>query len=181
MDYQEINSNVIQEGVWDEKTCVRRMGGYDIDKTNLPSDLKYLPKGAVLGFNSTTGKVYVIKTVKVAEAALSGATTIKIAKNSLVAVGDTLDGNEITAIDKSNTDYDALTVTAISADIAKDAVLADGNAANAIGLNYATVKIDGNPTCTPTVQAYEIEEDTLPYPVNDTIKTALTCRHAFKL
>lgn len=181
MEYQERNANLIQEGVWDEKHCVRRVAGFNIDKTNLPADLKYLPKGAVLALNAAKDKVVVVKTATVYEAAASGATAIKVKKNHVLVLNDTIGGNKITAIDKSNADYDVLTVASTSKAITVDTVLADANASKAIGLNYATVKLDSCPSCTPTIQAYEIEEDSLPYPVNTDIKTALTCRHDWKI
>lgn len=176
-----MNPNLIQEGVWDEKSCVCRVAGFDIDKTNLPADMKYLPKGASMALNSTGLKAILVKTAEVYEAAASGATAIKVKKNNALLVNETIGGNKITAIDKSNADYDVLTVAATSKAITVGTVLADANATKVIGLNYATVKLDSFPSCTPTIQAYEIEEDTLPYPVNADIKTALTVRHDWKL
>ena len=180
MEYRETNSNVIQEGVWDEKSCVRRQGGYDIDKANLPADLMYLPKGAVMAFNAENGKVKVVKTAKVYEKATTG-TSLKVGKDNIVVAGDKLGNLTVSAVDRTNAAYDVLTVSTISETLNVGDVLADANAEKAIGLNYATVKIDSNPSCTPTVQAYEIEEDKLPYPVNAAIKEALTVRHAFKI
>ena len=180
MEYKVTNADVIQEGVWDEKSCVRRQGGYDIDKANLPADLKYLPKGAVLAFNAENGKVKVVKTAKVYEKATNG-TSLKVGKDNIVVAGDKLGNLTVSAVDRKNASYDVLTVGTISETLNVGDVIADENAAKSIGLNYATVKIDSNPTCTPTVQAYEIEEGSLPYPVNAAIKDALTVRHAFKL
>ena len=180
MEYKVTNSNVIQEGVWDEKSCVRLQGGYDIDKANLPADLMYLPKGAVMAFNAENGKVKVVKTAKVYEKATTG-TSLKVGKDNIVVAGDKLGNLTVSAVDRTNAAYDALTVSTISETLNIGDVIADENAAKSIGLNYATVKIDSNPTCTPTVQAYEIEEGSLPYPVNAAIKDALTVRHAFKL
>lgn len=181
MEYKETNPTLIREGVWNEKTCVRRTAGFDIDKTNLPADMKYLPKGAVLALDANGLKAVLVKTAKVYETAVSAATSIKIVKGSALIVNDAIGDNKITDIDKSNADYDVLTVAELSENIAIGTVLADENASKAIGLNYATVKLDSHPSCTPTIQAYEIEEDTLPYPVNEIIKTALTCRHDWKI
>lgn len=121
MFYESSKSVVTKEGIWDEKSCVRRVGGYDIDVTKLPEGMTALPKGAVMEYNPATGKV------------------------SPITAGAATEGFIV------------------------------------LGLNYATVKIKGNPSCTVTLQAYEIEEDSLPYAINDTIKEALTCRHAFKV
>ncbi len=40
MKYEEMYPSNIQEGAWDEKTCVRLQGGYIVDETALPSTLK---------------------------------------------------------------------------------------------------------------------------------------------
>lgn len=180
MKYEEKFPSNIQEGAWDEKTCVRRQGGYVVDEASLPSALKWLPKGTPLAL-AADGKVKVCKTAKVYETAAKGATSVKVAKGHLFAVGDSIGGSAISAVDTSNTDYDKLTVAALGDNAAKDSVLDNGLSASVIGLNYATVELDGQQSVTPTIQAYEIEEDSLPYPLNDAIKTALTSRHAFKL
>ena len=180
MEYKVTNPDLIQEGVWDEKSCVRRQGGYDIDKSKLPAGLAYLPKGAVLAFLAVSGKVTAVKTAKVVEEAASG-TKLKIDKANIIVVGDVIGGLTVSAIDRSNADYDVLTVSSISEKLNIGDVIADANVSNVCGLNYATVKLDSYPSCTPTIQAYEIEEDTLPYPINNAIKEALTIRHAFKL
>lgn len=181
MFYKSNKAVLSKEGAWDEKSCVRRIGGFDIDKSVLPDGMKYLPKGAVMTFDSVTGKVKLIKTAKVYAKAESGATTIKVYKEHALKVGDIVAGVAISAIDSSNANYDELTVASTKAVINKDAVIDDGNAEKVIGLNYVTVSLDDNPTCTVTLQAYEIQEETLPYYVNDAIKEALTCRHAWKL
>ena len=180
MDYKINQGSTIQEANWDEKTCVRRQGGYSIDASSLPSDLAYLPKGAVLALTSAD-TVSLVKTAVANVDAKAAATSLKVDKGHLLKVGDTIAGSTISAINTTNSDYDTLTVSALAADVKKGDVVADGNVDNVIGLNYATVKIDSFPTCTVTVQAYEIEEDTLPYPVNDAIKAALTSRHAWKV
>jgi hypothetical protein len=180
MEYKEIYPTSIQEGVWNEKTCIRRTAGFDIDKTNLPADMKYLPKGAVLALDSTGLKVVLVKSAKATAQAASGATSLKVAKGHALVVGDVIAGSTISKI-AVGTEFDTLTVSALSGEVAAGAVVADANGEKAIGLNYATVKLDSNPSCTPTIQAYEIEEDTLPYPVNEEIKTALTSRHDWRI
>lgn len=180
MEYKETNPTSIQEGVWNEKTCIRRTAGFDIDKTNLPADMKYLPKGAVLALDSTGLKVVLVKTAKATASAESGATSLKVAKRHALVVGDVVAGGTISKIAVGD-EFDTLTVSAISESVAEGGVVADANGEKAIGLNYATVKLDSNPSCTPTIQAYEIEEDTLPYPVNDKIKAALTSRHDWRI
>lgn len=180
MIYKTTMPTDIPEGVWDEKSCVRRQSGFMVDETNLPTSMKWLPKGAPLAYLGN-GKVTVCKTAKAYDAASKSATSLKVFKGHLFNVGDKVAESTISAINTSNASYDELTVTALGAAVKANDVLDDGNASKVIGLNYATRKLDGMQSCTPTLQAYEIEEDTLPYPVNDAIKTALTCRHAFKI
>lgn len=180
MFYKEKFPENIQEGVWDEKSCVRRQCGYVIDETDLPSEKKWLEKGAPLAIKED-GKVKVCKTAKAYEAAVKSATELKVYKGHLFAVNDKVAGSTISAIDTSNNDYDKLTISELAEKADKDAVLDDGDAAKVIGLNYATVYLDGMQSCTPTLQAYEIEEETLPYPLSDAVKVALTSRHAFKI
>ena len=180
MEYREINPTSIQEGIWNEKTCIRRTAGFDIDKSNLPADMKYLPKGAVLALDSNGLKVVLVKTAKATAEANSGATSLKVAKGHALVVGDVIAGSAISKI-VENVEFDTLTVAALGAKVEAGAVVADANGAKAIGLNYATVKLDACPSCTPTIQAYEIEEDSLPYPVNEEIKTALTSRHDWRI
>ncbi len=180
MFYKEKSPVNIQEGVWDEKSCVRRQSGYVIDETGLPKGKEWLEKGTPLAIKDD-GKVKVCKTAKVYETAAKSATELKVYKGHLFAVNDKIAGSTISAIDSSNNDFDKLSVSALAEKADKDAVLDDGDAANVIGLNYATVHLDGMQSCTPTLQAYEIEEETLPYPISNAIKAALTSRHAFKI
>lgn len=180
MFYKEKLPENIQEGVWDEKSCVRRQCGYTLDETGLPKTLEWLGKGAPLAIQSD-GKVKVCKTAKVYENATKSATELKVYKGHLFAVNDKIAGSTISAIDDSNESYDKFTVSALAEKADKDTTLDDGDAAKVIGLNYASVHLDGMQSCTPTLQAYEIEEETLPYPLSDAIKVALTSRHAFKI
>lgn len=180
MIYKETYPTNIQEGQWDEKTCVRRQSGFVVDETNLASNLRWLPKGAPLAILES-GKVAVVKTAKLYEAAAASATSIKVYKSHALVTGNKIGGSTISAINTDNTNYDVLTISALSKKADKDSVLDDGNASKVIGLNYATIELDGQQSCTPTVQAYEIDEDSLPYPLSDDIKTALTSRHAFKV
>ena len=180
MEYREITPTSIQEGVWNEKTCVRRTAGFDIDKSNLPANMKYLPKGAVLALDSNGMKVILVKSAKATAQANSGATSLKVAKGHALIVGDIVAGSTISKIVEGE-EFDTLTVSALGNAVAIGDVVADANATKAIGLNYATVKLDDCPSCTPTIQAYEIEEGSLPYPVNAEIKEALTSRHDWRI
>lgn len=173
----------IKEGLWWEETCIRRQGGYDLDTSNLPTTLRWLPKGAILAFNTANGKAILVKTAKVHTAADSGATSLKVEDNGLFKVGDTIAGSTISTITVAD-GVATLKVSALGASVKVGDVVADANATNTLlGLNYATVDLRDNdfPSVTPTLQAFEIEANTLPYPVNDEIKEGLGALHQFKI
>lgn len=50
----------VREAVWLEEQCLRRQGGYDLDRTNIPSTVKWLAKGTVFKLG-TDGKAVVVK------------------------------------------------------------------------------------------------------------------------
>ena len=104
-----------QEERYDVSTGLRRRGNYILDVTgltvgsNVPS---FTPIAADL--KAKTAKIVV--NILVVEAADTAATSIKIAKGSyLVAgmfIGTGSKGAKVTAIDKTNVDYDVVTVEA---------------------------------------------------------------------
>lgn len=183
MEYEKKTFESVQEGKWDSESCVRCIAGLNFDKSCLPADMKRVPKGAVLAkkLTSTGYKAVLVKTAVVQANAAKDATTLNVLKGHALIVGDKVAGSAISAIDTSNEDYDALTVAALSKAVTKDTVVNDDNVDNILGLNYATTKMDSYPSVTYTIQAYEIEEATLPFPINDTIKEKLTCRHHYAL
>ena len=166
----------IKEAVWWEEYCIRRQGGYDLDQSNLPRELKWLPKGTVLKLSATGGNAVAVKTATVTEKAAQGATTLKIATGSLVQVGDTIGGAKVTAITTGDT-YDTLTVEALADAIEAKTVISDYDAENdtLLGFSYDTLDLDSEASipATPTLQVMEVDEETLPYPINADIKTSL--------
>lgn len=176
---KETTLEQIPQAIWDVESCVRCVAGANIDTDSLPDGAKRVLKGTPLMYDSATGSVKVVKTAKVVTAADAAATSLEIEKGSIFKVGDTIAGSTISAIDDSADDKDVLTISALAEAIDKDAVVDDGNGAKVIGLNYANTKIEDFTSVTWTIQAYEIQENTLPYPLNNDIKTALTCRHHF--
>lgn len=174
----------IKEGLWWEEHCIRRQGGYDLDLTSVPAGLRWFPKGAVLKFNATNGKAALVKTAKVYENAAQNATTLKIVDNGLWAVGDEIAGSAISAISVAD-GVATLTVAALESALSKDSVIADFDKTSEVllGLSYDTIDLYENdfPSVTPTLQAFEIEEDSLPYPINDDIKEGLGSLHQFKI
>ena len=166
----------IKEALWWEEECVRRQGGYDLDQSNLPSALKWLPKGTVVKLG-TGGKAVVIKSAKVTEKATTGTKTVKLAAGSLYKEGDTIGGKKISSIAKTKT-LDTVTLsTALDSDIEANTVITDYNKATDIllGFTYATKELDpeASQMVEPTVQVMEVEESSLPYPINEDIKLGL--------
>ncbi len=166
----------IKEALWWEEHCIVRQGGYDLDQSNLPAGLKWLPKGTVVKLTSA-GKATVVKTAKVTEKATSGTKTVKVASGSLIAAGDTLAGSKVASV-TTGTTIDTITLsTATTADIEENSVISDFDADSdtILGFTYATKEIDADASQTvePTLQAVEVEEESLPYPINDEIKKGL--------
>lgn len=166
----------IKEALWLEEQCLRRQGGYDLDRTNLPATLKFVAKGTILRF-ITGGKAQVVKTAKAIEKADKAATTLKIASGSLFQIGDKIAGATISAI-ASNDGVDTLTVSELDNAVAANAIVSDYDKTKDVllGFSYDTLDIrdaDASIAATPTLQVMEVEEDSLPYPINDEIKAGI--------
>lgn len=166
----------IKEALWLEEQCLRRQGGYDLDRSNLPTTLKWVAKGTILRFVSG-GKAQVVKTAKAVEKADKAATTLKIASGSLFKVGDKIAGATIAAISSSE-GVDTLTVSELTNAIAANAVVSDYDKTKDVllGFSYDTLDIrdpESSIAATPTLQVMEVEEDSLPYPINDEIKAGI--------
>lgn len=162
----------IKEALWLEEQCLRRQGGYDLDRTNLPATLKWVAKGTVLRL-VTGGKAQVVKTAKADKAA----TALKIASGSLFQVGDKIAGATISAIASAD-GVDTLTVSALDNAVAKDAIVSDYDKTKDVllGFSYDTLDVrdqESSIAATPTLQVMEVEEDSLPYPINDEIKEGI--------
>lgn len=166
----------IKEALWLEEQCLRRQGGYDLDRTNLPATLKFVAKGTILRF--VTGcKAQVVKTAKAVEKADKAATTLKVASGSLFQIGDKIAGATISAI-ASNDGVDTLTVSPLDNAVAANAIVSDYDKTKDVllGFSYDTLDIrdsDSSIAATPTLQVMEVEEDSLPYPINDEIKAGI--------
>ena len=183
MEYKYKDANIVKEGQWNERTCIRREGGYNVDLASLPNGMKIIPKGAFFAVKESEGvkKAVFVKTAIAHASAESGATSLQVEKGHSLAVGEVVNGSTISKIATTASDYDTLTVSALSEAVTAGDALSDGNAKDCAGMCYASVVVDSNPTITLTLQAYEIDEDTLPYPASKEIKNALTSRHAFRL
>jgi len=128
------------------------VGGGTISRADLRTalfdsqPLDELPPFCVVG-RDANGAWHVIKTAKVTEAVLADGIAIKVAKNHLFAVGEfvTAGGSfaaasdKIIAIDKSNAEYDLITVEATIGAISLGAVLVSAKAKAAAGSAVPTV------------------------------------------
>lgn len=166
----------IKEAIWLEEQCLRRQGGYDLDRSNLPATLKFVAKGTVLRL-VTGGKAQVVKTAKVTEKASKSATTLKIASGSLFKVGDKIAGATISEIASSD-GVDTLTVSALDNAVDANAIVSDYDKTKDVllGFSYDTLDIrdqESSIAATPTLQVMEVEEDSLPYPINEDIKLGI--------
>ena len=136
-----------------EKIIEDVISGGTIDRRDLQNalfngkSLDKLPPIVIVVKDPETGLYHVLKTALVSEAAAADATTYKVAKNHLFGVGDfvTVGGaltgasDKITAIDKSNSEFDTITLEATIGAAAKGQVLVqakDKQAAKAAKLPY---------------------------------------------
>jgi hypothetical protein len=174
-----------------QKTILRGTGGFNLDDDKLPQGAR-IPHLAPISVDLTTRKAKVVKNVKIAEDAASSATSLKIEKGSFAYVGMFIGtgakGASVTAIDKTNSAYDTVTVSAaLGAAITKGDVLFEAdtvagtdvrNVANR--LNYAHfVKVEPGATITDVYRAYEIKESRLYVPISAKDKVTLTARFMF--
>lgn len=125
---------VEQEERYDVQTGIRRRGPYKLDTTNLVVE-SLLPGFTPIYADLKNKFAYAVINVRVIEAYATGADalSIKVAKNSLayagMYIGSGKKGAEVTAIDKSNANYDVLTIkAAFGEDIVKGAVLFEATA-----------------------------------------------------
>ena len=177
------------------ETGVRQSGPRKLDITNLLVG-SFLPVFTPVQADLVKRTLVPVRNVRVVEAYTTGsdALSIKIAKKSLAYVGMFIGsgkkGAKVTAIDKTNKNYDVLTIeAAFGENIAKDAVLfeatavggtAKKNTANFVLYDAKKVESDGAVLCTLLMQAYEVKESKLILPIHDLDKVGLTSRFQFE-
>ena len=135
---------VEQEERYDVQTGIRRRGPFKLDTQNLVVG-SYLPGFTPIYADLKNKFAYAVINVRVVEAYTTGDTalSIKVAKNSLAYVGmfigNGTKGAEVTAIDKSNANYDVLTIkAAFGENIAKDAILFQAVAVDGLKQKYVS-------------------------------------------
>ena len=119
-------------------TGKRRIGAFKLT-TNLVSGT-VLPSFAPIYADKVNKKAYPVINVKVAEAYTSGATSIKVEKNSLaykeMILGSGKKGTTVSAIDKTNADYDVLTIDGLAEAETVGTVLFEATAAGGTTQKY---------------------------------------------
>ena len=170
-----------KEERYDVSTGLRRRGSYILDVTGLPIG-SYVPSFTPIAADLVAKTAKIVVNALVKENAGASDVKVKIAKGSYVQVGTVLGtgtkGSTVQAIDKSNADYDELTIAAAfgvsvkSGDVLFEAKAADGkepkNLANSA--LYETHKvIEGINNVALLQRAFEIEPEKLvtPFSVKD--------------
>ena len=192
--YNLIPEKEVQE-FYRVESGVRKSGPWKLDITNLVVG-SFLPVFTPVQADLVKRTLVPVRNVKVVEAYANGADalSIKIAKKSLAYVGmfigNGTKGTEVSAIDKSNENYDVLTIkAAFGTDIEKDTVLFEATAvggtkkkhpANFVLFDAKKVEDDGAVLCTLLMQAYEVKESKLILPIHDLDKAGLTSRFQFE-
>lgn len=187
-----LNAPDVVEELYDVQTGHRKRGAYRLNTAGLVVGTT-LPNLTPVAVDLAKRTCVVVKNVKVLAEVAADATTIKIAKNSLVEVGMFLGngakGAKVTAVDKSHSEYDTVTVeAAFGAKVAKGAVLFEATAVGgttpknkANFLIYGHTKVEaGIVLVALLMQAYEIQEDKLTLPVSEKDKETLTSRFQFE-
>lgn len=105
----------VQEERYDVETGVRRRGPYVLNVANIPVGTN-LPSFLPIAADLVKKTCELVVNVKVVEEAAADATTVKIKKGSFVAAGTILGtgskGATVSAVDKTNDNYDTLTLAA---------------------------------------------------------------------
>lgn len=182
---------VEQEERYDVQTGIRRRGPFKLDTQNLVVG-SFLPVFTPICADLKNKFAYAVINVRVVEAYTTGAEayttgaealSIKVAKNSLayvgMFVGSGTKGAEVAAIDKSNANYDVLTIkAAFGENIAKDTVLFNAVAVDGLKQKYVAnsalfnrTKVEDGITLVSLLRtAAEIEPSKLAMPFSENDK-----------
>lgn len=165
-------------------------GGGTIARAELKGVIDELPPGVVVGVDSN-GLYHAVKTAKVTEIAAADAVAYKVDKNHVFKVGEAVtNGGDlkaaadvISAIDKSNADYDTITLagTIGAAAVGDVLVLASAKAAaEAAAFKYVPVAVSMNKVDTTVANQQSgllvrgtVNEAVMPYPVDSAIKALM--------
>lgn len=166
----------VKEERYDVETGRRRIGPYKLDTTNLPVG-EYLPSFTPIAADLKKKTAQVAIRVEVAEKFTTGSnTTLKIKKKSFAYAGMHLgngsNGAQVSSIDKSNENYDTLTLAAdFGANLKVGDVLFEASAVGgttpkvtANSALYERHKIGEGELVTLLMKAFEIEPAKLAIP-----------------
>lgn len=168
--------------LWDVSTERKYDGGFTLDKSSLPDNLKELPRGTFLKVDNEERIAKVVKTVSLFEALVAESTSVKVKKGSLLKKNDVLGINDkfviVGDIDHSNADFDSFTIEAgaLGEALEINAVLqsyASGKSENPDGFNYEDKPIERETTVTVVYAVDKVVAERLPYPLTDAIVSAL--------
>ena len=186
MKYEVTEAGPIREELWNEKTVRVHFGGFNLDVDDFPAGIGYAKKGLPLAVDFATRNATPVKTAKVTAVVADDATAIPVAKGHIFKVGDfigTADGAQVITGITAGADSDTITVgTTLGEALAVGDVLTsatgagEGKLHEATKLNYADVKLEGQPSCSAIYAVDEVREGKLPYPLTDAIKESLTNR-----
>lgn len=138
--------------IWQGKNTQVAQGGFTLDDSAFATEGLVIPAGTPIGFDESTRKAKVGKYGVAQANATNTATEYKILKGSILAVGMSINSGAgtaraITAIDKTNADYDTVTVdTTIGVAVtAGDSIfVSDLGTTSLKGLLYEDAVIDSN-------------------------------------
>lgn len=165
-------------------------GGGTIARAELKGVIDELPPGVVVGVDSN-GLYHVVKTAKVSAIAAADAVAYQVGKNHVFKVGEAVtNGGDlqaaadvISAIDKSNADYDTITLagTIGAAAVGDVLVLASAKAASeAAAFKYAPVAVTMNKVDTTVANQQSgllvrgtVNEAVMPYVIDSAIKALM--------
>lgn len=174
-----------KEERYDVSTGLRRRGSYILDVTGLPVG-SYVPSFTPIAADLVAKTAKIVVNVLVVERVETAGTKVKIAKGSYVQAGTVLGtgakGATVQSIDKSNENYDELTLAAAfgavvnAGNVLFEAKAADGkepkNVANSA--LYETYKVtEGINSIALLQRAFEIEPEKLVTPFSEKDKANL--------
>lgn len=174
----------------DYSTAYRLPGGFNLVLDNLTGVTAIPPcTPLVVDFKARTATAIVNVTVH--ETISAGATTLKVKKGSLVYpnihLGNGTNGGTVKGVDKTNAEYDVITLDGTPTLVAKAGdVLFEATAVagkipkvTANALNYAWCKVEQGATVTAMGAVYDIKPSKLIAPVSDKDKESLGSRFLF--
>lgn len=137
--------------IWQGNYLKNAQGGFSLEDNAFKSG-EDIPAGTAVSFDESTRKAKVAKVAVMQANATNSDTTYKVLKNHLLKVGmqvkhASASAQEITAIDRSQADYDTITLKAtlgVKVDKDKSLFVDDEGYKNAKGLLYESVTIGNN-------------------------------------